>query len=391
MKFPFQTIRTGVCALALAAGVAVHAESTYFTPSSTTVQVPRLSFSTKLNYTYDIEFKATSEATWHIAVPTWLGTGETYTYTGGEVLDYPDGTEVKWQVKETDPVIVTTPADMVLISLGTFTMGDASSRANIGPAHEVKVNAFFMDKTLVSYETWKKVYDYATNNGYVFAHTGLGKAANHPVHTVDWYDALKWCNARSQMESIGALPLTPCYFYNGQPFKTGTIVDQVNWANNGYRLPTEAEWEKAARGGTNGLRFPWGNKICHTNANYSGNTYAYSYDLGPTGKDPVWGTGSSPWTSPVTSFPTNKFGLRDMAGNLGTWCWDRYSTTYYQSFTNSVADNPKGPEAGTYRTTRGGAWANLAPSVACAARTPKDPKTTANTVGLRCVRTAPTQ
>src|SRR5205814_8262769 len=104
-------------------------------------------------------------------------------------------------------------------------------------------------------------------------------AASHPVQTVKWFDTIKWCNARSQQAG-----LTPVYYMDmnlTQVYSNGEVTPYVNWTANGYRLPTEAEWEKAARGGLSGQRFPWGNLISESLANYAGDTNTYSYDWGP--------------------------------------------------------------------------------------------------------------
>jgi len=239
------------------------------------------------------------------------------------------------------------------------------------PIHTVMVSAFYMDKYEVTKEKWDEVYNWAITNGYEFDNPGSGTAPDHPVHTVNWYDCVKWCNARSEKEG-----LTPCYYTTAaqtQICRIGQISlmnDCVNWATNGYRLPTEAEWEKAARGGMAGRRFPWGDTITHYQANYR-SIAAIPYDKSWTrGYHPRFAGGPEPYTSPVGSFNPNGYGVYDMAGNVFEWCWDGYDGTYYAS---SPARDAKGPVSGSSRVIRGGGWfarANYCRSASRAGDTP---------------------
>jgi len=278
------------------------------------------------------------------------------------------------------------PAGMVLIPAGSFTMGNSIGDSDITDAipTNVYVSAFYMDTKPVSYSFWQTVYDAATTfDGYSFVNAGAGKGTNYPVDTVEWYDCVKWCNARSQLAS-----LTPAYYTDAgltQVYKTGETTNvYVNWAANGFRLPTEAEFEKAARGGLSGLRFPWGNRMDENQANYDGDTNDYGYDLGPNGYNAIGSVGgTSPATSPVGSFDVNGYGLYDMAGNVFEWCWDWYGTPYGQP----SATNPTGPATGSYRVMRGGSWYDGASVARCAYRDYYDyPDDAEFNFGFRCVR-----
>ncbi len=288
------------------------------------------------------------------------------------------------------------PSGMMLIAAGAFTMGDQNgdSTATDGeqPTHSVSVGTFFLEENLVSYTLWKQVYQWATAHGYKFSHAGNAPGPDHPVSAVSWFDAVKWCNARAEMEG-----LAPVYFTDTghtQIYRTGEVAidaSNLNWGASGYRLPTEAEWEKAARGGAAGQRFPLGDTISLKQAQYSTKPSHASYDLqkddgvpcasnsAETSCETVTASGSAP----VGSFAPNGYGLRDMAGNLLEWIWDRYSATYYAS---SPASDPQGPETGGLRTVRGGGWMDHADALRCAARDHRGPALFGADVGFRCAR-----
>lgn len=262
--------------------------------------------------------------------------------------------------------IAPAPPGMVLIRAGAFTMGNTvAADTDITNATPVSttVSAFYMDVNEVTLSQWQSVQIWAVDNGYSDLPAGSGKGPNHPVHWVSWYDMLKWCNARS--EQAGKTAVYRTNDAQTTIYRAGDVDvtnAQVKWTANGYRLPTEAEWEKAARGGLNDQRFPWGMKINQNMANYFG--IIGSYDLGPDGYNAIGSVGGTdPATSPVGSFAANGYGLNDMAGNVFEACWDWYDHGGYAGGTD-----PKGPDTGMYRAYRGGMSNSYASSMRCAFR-----------------------
>ena len=215
------------------------------------------------------------------------------------------------------------PDTMALIPAGAFVMGSTDGDADEKPAHEVAVKSFYMDAHEVTNAQYKVFVEATSRPLPPFWQPELDKA-DEPIVGVTWYDA--------------------------QVYAT--------WA--GKRLPTEAEWEYAARGGKRGGNYPWGNCLDTGSANFS------SFGI-----------------LPVMSFSANGFGLYDMAGNVWEWCSDWYGADFYAV---SPGANVSGPVTGTLKLLRGGAWYCGPDEVRVANRFYAMPDARSFNVGFRCVK-----
>ena len=338
-----------LCALALGAGMAAQGAAPVITD---TALVPRFTIQSDLGVPNQIQYCTNlGQANW-VVLTNLVVTQSPYWFVD---VDAPPAPRRFYRV------VVPVPSGMAIIPAGSFTMGNCMDSGeglfDELPLHTVYVSAFYMEKHEVAKSLWGTVYQWAITNGYSFEYGAQGKATNHPAHSMTWYDAVKWCNARSQKEGR-----TPAYYTSAAQtavYRSGQVDVQTNWVkwSSGYRLPTEAEWEKAARGGASGQRFPWSgtNNITHSMANYYSDTGS-AYDVSPTrGYHPTFATGNSPYTSPVGYFAANGYGLYDMAGNVWEWCWD-----WYGSYSSGSQTDPRGPPSGSYRVFRGGSWGSIA-------------------------------
>lgn len=220
--------------------------------------------------------------------------------------------------------------DMVTVAGGTFTMG-SNENNDEKPPHAVTVDSFQMAKT----ETTVWQYNlFAVATSKALEAPGWGLWGDNPVVNVSWYDAIAYANWLSERKGLQAV-------YSGD-LRSPAI--KANWQVKGYRLPTEAEWEFAARGGINSLPSGEG----RGGANY---TYAGSNDLDELG---WYNRNSKSRTQSVAQKKPNALGLYDMSGNVYEWCWD-----WYGDYPSQAQTNTKGPSSGKHRVDRGGSWYDL--------------------------------
>ncbi len=308
------------------------------------------SASTAFAVSYDggTTFNSVSSLTGDVGASISAGTGKHIIWNAG--ADYPSSGASNVKVRVT-ALVDGAGGTFAPIPAGSYEVGNVSSDTDItdAPVGIVTLSAYYVSVNDTTKAQWDAVRSWGLSHGYTDLAVGDGKAWNHPVQTVTWYDVVKWANAASEREG-----LTPCYTVSGAVYRMG-INDSVvcDWNASGYRLPTEAEWEVAARGGLTGKRFPWGDTISQSQANYvAGPSYAYDLSRDVNNYHPVYMNGGFPYTSPVGSFPANGYGLYDMAGNVWQWCWDG---------------------DGSYRILRGGVFDDYANYARCALRRGSSP------------------
>ncbi len=291
------------------------------------------------------------------------GTDKHIIWNAGE--DYPEQYGENFRVRLTASDLQLGQA--VLIPPATFSMGDSSGLSDQQPRHDVYLNGYGISHYEVTNAEYKIFCDmtghpYPPEGGSSLPPQGyFTDYPYYPVVGISWYDAVKYCNWLSQQKGYSV-----CY-------------DTTDWSydpsKNGYHLPTEAQWEHAARGTLEKKKYPWGDEDPGTRCNYQ------SYQGILVNEMANFSSGRGPLA--VGKFNPNGFGLYDMAGNILEWCNDWYSKDYYGQ---SPSENPYGPVTGFEKVIRGGAWNRSETYLQCAFRDKETPNTKLFDIGFRIAR-----
>jgi formylglycine-generating enzyme required for sulfatase activity len=272
------------------------------------------------------------------------------------------------------------PSWLAFVKGGSYTMGDVmdDKLGTDETPHTVTVSDFYISKYEVSFEEFD-AFCTATRRTKPEDSRGWGRGTR-PVIKVDWYDALEYCNWRSQQDG-----LTPCYTIdktiqdpnsqNTDDTKKWAVT--CSWTANGYRLPTEAEWEYAAREGGKKVRFGNGRDLIDpTEVNFNARS-EYKKDFSIVGE-------CRQKTVPVNDLSDNPLGLKNMSGNVWEWCWDWYGEKYYTE--SEGVRNPRGATSSNYRVLRGGSWLDLPEDCRASYRDRSNPINRVNDIGFRLAR-----
>ncbi|MCL2025972.1 MAG: InlB B-repeat-containing protein [Leptospirales bacterium] len=250
--------------------------------------------------------------------------------------------------------------DMVWVPPGSYMMGnDHVSGAK--PAHKVKLSGFFIGRYPVTQEKYLDVMKVSNPSSF------QAGRIERPVDRVSWYDAIKFCNELSDQKGLERVyEIDDEVLSTGHPVTIISATVTVDWTNNGYRLPTEAEWEYAARGG-----------------NGSPGNFTYSGSNNPD--EVAWyNQNSGSMTIEVGRLSPNNLWIWDMSGNISEWCWDFFDSKYYET-SPFLSINPSGPNSGDARVRRGGSWNNAYTNVTTTTRNSQAPGNATYVNGFRVV------
>ncbi|WP_461255147.1 formylglycine-generating enzyme family protein [Treponema sp. R80B11-R83G3] len=255
--------------------------------------------------------------------------------------------------------------EMIRIPGGTFQMGEElAGTEDVTPVHAVTLSAFSMSKYLVTQEQYEAVM--GMNPSYFSSNPASGEAQRkRPVESVTWYDAVEFCNKLSAVEELQTVyTITNRKPSAGYPITDANVT--ADFSKNGYRLPTEAQWEYAAKGGNPNA------------AGWKGYTYSGSNNVG----DVAWYYDNSGGrTHEVGKKAPNSLGLYDMSGNVYEWCWD-----WYGDYSSGAQTDPTGVSSGDSRVIRGGGWGRSAEDVRSSCRTYNSLGGRSYFLGFRLVR-----